>query len=271
MKASKLTRMEIAREADELAPGMTSTIVCPECDGGSSGQRTLSITKKETGQVGFICFRDSCQIKGYLKASGYTPVEKEVKVKKPREVKVEKLMAAQNEDVPTPTELLVQEKYNVSLSKHYCRWDSTTERVLMPIFDEYIELRGYVARSYSGAEPKALTYKEVDYAGAGWTQVGFAPTETLVVVEDPVSAMAIVDLGVDAVALLGTNLSDEVVTQIDTTDYKRVYVALDYDALTKCIENSKKIKNATVIRLEKDVKDMSLEERAAWLKEINGT
>lgn len=264
-KASKTTRTEIAIEADSIPLGQTHTIVCPECGGGTSRAATLSITKKDSGQVAFICFRDSCQIKGYLKASGTPPVKVE-KVKKPREVRVEKLIAEPHEEVPTPTELYVQEKYSISLKENYCRWDPKTERVLIPIFDEVFQMRGYIARSYQGAEPKALTYKQEGYEGAAWFQVGFVPTDTLVVVEDAISAIAVLRMGIDAVALLGTFLSDATIEQILNCKYKSVLVALDADAFARGIENTQKLKGAKMLPLQKDIKDMTLKERAALLE-----
>ena len=73
--------------------------------------------------------------------------------------------------------------------------------------------------------------------------------------------MALVQAGVDAVALLGTHLSPEVIRQIENCNYLKVYMALDYDALGKSIENLQKLKNANVIALDKDVKDMNETER----------
>ena len=266
-KISKLTRQEISLEGSNLQAGETVTILCPECDGGTSKAKTLSITKKESGSIAFICFRDSCQIKGYLKASGGSPVKKEITKKKP--LVAEKLIEAQHEEVPPPTELLVQEKYNVSLTKHYCRWDSKMERVLMPIFDSDVELRGYIARSYTGAEPKALTFKEADYAGPAWYTTGFIPTSSLIIVEDPVSAMSLNDLGVDAVALLGTHISEETATMINREFYKTVYLSLDVDAFAKAVKSHTLLQNCKLAALPKDIKDMSVKERIKWLEENN--
>lgn len=265
-KISKLTRQEIGLEGNNLGTGETVTILCPECEGGTSKAQTLSITKQESGSIAFICFRDSCQIKGYLKASGIAPVKKEKPIKP---LIAEKLIEAQHEEVPPPIELLVQEKYNVSLTKHYCRWDSKTERVLMPIFDSDVELRGYIARSFTGAEPKALTFKEADYEGAAWYTTGFIPTSSLVIVEDSVSAMALNDLGIDAVALLGTHISEYTASMINKEFYDFVYLSLDADAFAKAVKSNTMIQNCKLAALPKDIKNMSMEERITWLEENN--
>lgn len=265
--ASKLVRTEISLEGNDLEVGQTVTILCPSCQGGNSQAKSLSITKKDNGNIVFICFRDNCQIKGFIKASGFIyPVDKAPeKIKKPKEVRVAKLMAARLDPIPSPTELLIREKYSVSLTESFCRWDPSTERVLFPIFDETVDLRGYVARSYTGAEPKALTYKEEGYSGAAWFQTGFVPTKALIVVEDPVSAIAVMQFGIDAVALLGTNLSPETITQIQASNYTEVIVALDADAFVKCIENAQKLQQSKVLQLEKDIKDMNFKERKQLL------
>lgn len=268
-RASKLTREELLAASLELHSGETITIVCPECGGGSSRATGLSLTKKENGQIAFICFRDSCQIKGYIKSGEYTPpTEKEKKPKKPREIKVEKLLTEQHSSIPDEIETKILAKYNVSLTKHFCRWDDKSSRVLMPIFDDFFELKGYVARSYDGAEPKALTYRVEGYHGASWHQVGFIPSSHVIIVEDSISAMALVDLGIDAIALLGTNMAPETLQQLSEAFYDKVYIALDYDAFAKSVELIPKLKNANVLALDKDVKDMSLEERKALIAKL---
>lgn len=265
-KASPIIRELIKTEGEDLTPDETVTVLCPSCGGGSSSAKTLSITKKDTGRLVFICFRDNCQIKGYIQTDRiYLPrVEKVKAVKVP---KVEVLLKEAHSPIPQEVEDDIQKRYAISLKENFCRWDEEARRVLFPIFDHNIDIHGYVARSFENKEPKALTYKREDYSGAAWYQKGFSTTDNLIIVEDPTSAAAITALGIDAVALLGTNLSDAVIEQIYECGYAKVFIALDYDALSKCIENSMKIENCIVVNLEKDIKDMTKEERQQLFSE----
>lgn len=89
--------------------------------------------------------------------------------------------------------------------------------------------------------------------------------------EDQVSAIKAAP-HYDALALLGTNISDSKAEEIVDGKYKHIYLCLDNDATYQAIklqlEWSKRIPNMRVVGLHKDIKDMSPEEFEHFLERI---
>jgi len=95
--------------------------------------------------------------------------------------------------------------------------------------------RGHIARSLTGATPKVLTYDErPDQPFIGW--VRSETSEAVVIVEDWISAEKLGASTATGVALNGTHLSLEMVTEIQVNSGgKPVCLALDRDAYGKSI------------------------------------
>lgn len=276
MRTPLKARNEILLEAEALALGETVTVLCPACGGGSSNDKTCSITKNESGAILWICFRDNCQIKG-RGGSGKTlaPKSQQAKPKTNKEIRVEKLLKEKTDSIPEALLERALSQYNLVLPEHFIRWTSKYSpegagRLAIPIFDKYMDLKGYDLKDITKEQsPKSLTIAG-DYTGVAWCMVGFIPTKTLIVVEDLLSANAISALGIDAAALLGTHLSQDKADDINSVGYDQVLIALDKDALATAISlaaEAKLLKNASILPLEKDFKNMDLDERKAIIEE----
>lgn len=133
------------------------------------------------------------------------------------------------------------------------------DRYIYTVRSPSLAVRGYIARSFSGASPKVLTYNELPGDPfIGWAGKG----PVTVIVEDWVSAEKIVaSVGfAGAVALNGTYLSLEMVREIhETSDGGQVILALDKDAWAKSIGYLQQYGNMfnprlRVWRLEDDLK-----------------
>lgn len=98
-------------------------------------------------------------------------------------------------------------------------------------------------------------------------------SRVLVLVEDQVSAIKLAPY-VHALALLGTNLSDAKVAEINaiTPAYEHVYISLDNDATGEAIKmqlaNRGRIKGLLVAALGKDIKDMTTEEFNTYVQQL---
>jgi len=129
-------------------------------------------------------------------------------------------------------------------------YDLKDNRVVFPIFYKGIMLDA-VGRSLSGADPKWLRYTgKANYFSAG-------TGNTVVVVEDVISAITVAKLGFTGMAILGTSLSVAHMEQLG--DYSQVIVALDPDAAHKTLKYRREIEEWTgvttiALRLDDDIK-----------------
>lgn len=269
MATSKQTRTAILLEAASLQPGETVTIVCPECGGGSSADRSCSITRKDDGRILWICFRDSCKIKGSSAASKGTALPKpEKQPKSPKLMRLETFMKVHKGAVPDALQELAASHFHIDLQDAFVRYTEAYSpagkgRIAIPVFSKYMDLEGYDLKDMLKEQsPKSLTMCG-EYGGVAWYMYSFWPGDTLVITEDLLSAIATRQEGLDAAALLGTHITDSMIEDINSVNYKTVLLALDNDAIataTKIVAEGR-IKNAKLLPLQKDIKNMTPEER----------
>jgi len=97
-------------------------------------------------------------------------------------------------------------------------------------------------------------------------------TRTLIIVEDQLSAIRASDY-VNSVALLGTNLNQERATEIREAGLRPAYLALDKDAWELSVRYAKQYRTylgLQLLRLDKDIKDMTDEEAGDLLSNVRG-
>lgn len=84
----------------------------------------------------------------------------------------------------------------------------------------------------------------------------------IIIVEDQLSAIRASDY-LTSVALLGTHLNDERVQELRAAKMRPIYLALDNDAIGTAVKHVVKYKSLLpmrLVRLSKDIKDMTHEE-----------
>lgn len=86
------------------------------------------------------------------------------------------------------------------------RWHETIRRVLIPIYGEDGQLDGVLGRAVYGERPK---YRMLSGAANTFFRAPWVDSDTCVVVEDVLSAIAVNRAGVNAVAVLGTAITPE--------------------------------------------------------------
>jgi hypothetical protein len=167
--------------------------------------------------------------------------------------------------VPEQAKQLLGRQYGITethLARYSVGWDEGTDRLCLPVSDFQGERTGVVLRSLSGQQPKSLTHTE--QGAISWFTNHTAPG--VIIVEDQFSAIRASDF-LTSVALLGTNLNDERVAEIKASGLRPVYLALDADAWTVAVRYAIKYRSELgirLLRLEKDIKDMSNEELSAF-------
>lgn len=142
------------------------------------------------------------------------------------------------------------------------------ERIVFPVY-----INGEVQSAYGksiGSGPKWMNYNP-GYMGGYISNCDTrdANVSPWVLVEDIMSSMAIEsDMGVNNMALLGTNLSSSLITQIQALPNldKGIIICLDEDATAKAVEMKQTLDacmgvQVSVLPLTDDVKDMNSDQR----------
>jgi len=256
------SRAEIILESEALDDGESTRIVCPECGGGSSREKSLNLSKNE-GTVLWNCHRASCEERGAAGDRGNF-----VRTKQPRQERQRRI-------TPYEGEL----SYLSDEWKDYMRdalgWDAqhhevgramyavADDRVAYPIYSPLGIRRGWVLRSYDpSCQTKALTRMDMDEPHLSWYRT--QNNNSCVVVEDIPSAVR-ASRYTDAVALCGTGCGPDYAMEI-AAYYKNVVWALDADATGEAIKLMRKyatlFESSSVMVLERDFKNE--EETALW-------
>ena len=230
----------------DLGEGDTVRGDCPDC----GGKNTFT-ANKSGGAVLYNCYKLGCKISG-VHTVGMTAAD------------IQARMQEIEQDKPKPkVEAMVLPEYVVpsgsGLDAFRDKWDLWDQglmydlkdrRAVFPIFINGVMLDA-VGRALAGAEPKWLRYTgKANYflAGTG---------ETVVVVEDVISAITVAKLGFTGMAILGTSLSVAHMEQLG--NYFKVIVALDPDAAHKTLRFRQEIEAWTgvgtiALRLDDDIK-----------------
>jgi len=230
----------------DLGEGDTVRGDCPDC----GGKNTFT-ANKSGGAVLYNCYKLGCKISG-VHTVGMTAAD------------IQARMQEVEQDKPKPkVEIMELPEYVVrsgsGLDAFRDKWDLWDQglmydlkdkRAVFPIFINNV-LIDAVGRALAGAEPKWLRYTgKADYfiAGTG---------NTVVIVEDVISAVTVAKLGFTGMAILGTSLSVAHMEQLG--NYSQVIVALDPDAAHKTLSFRQEIEAWTgvttiALRLDDDIK-----------------
>ncbi len=273
MKADDKLKTAIYIEFGDLPSGQTqSGEICPSCGGGASKEKSFSVTNGN-GTLLFHCHRSSCDLRGAITGGGMPSFEAgrralDGKTSYPR-IKTIPLAQA--------TVKFLAAKYRLpeeSVEYAGFRWSGEADgrygrRISMPIYGPDGRERGTSYRSYEGAKPKAIVELRDESCIVGSWYKWRRASEVLVLVEDQISAIKLAPY-VHALALLGTNISEELAEEIATANYKQVLICLDEDAILKAVKLQLawrgKIKHLQVVALgTTDIKDMTDEDFTKFL------
>lgn len=272
MKANDSHRNAIYLEHSDLPEGQTeSGVVCPACQGGDTHEKSLSVTRRGNTLL-FICHRSSCDLRGAVTGSGM-PATGAGKRRLDNENSYPRITT---EPLNQASIKFLATRYGIpeeSIEYAGFRWTGDASgrygrRVSMPIYGPNLVERGTSYRSYEGVRPKAIVEMRTDADICSSWYRWLRKSDTLVLVEDQVSAIKLAP-HVHSVALLGTNISEELANEIAAFKYKHVLIMLDNDATFKAIKLQiawrSTIKGLLVAGLEKDIKDMTNEEFSTLL------
>ena len=150
------------------------------------------------------------------------------------------------------------------LKEQHIRYAPDRDTVVFPIFDIVGHEVGVVDRSYTGRDPKAISYWFNDVPKIHFP-LEDATTNVCMLVEDVPSAIRATPF-ITCAALLGTNLTSDCLMELRNR-FNVLYIALDEDATLKALAMVKQyrvyFKDVIAVPLKKDIKnctDTELEE-----------
>jgi len=261
------TNTQLQALANEVGRGERGRFMCPECNGGSKRERSLTITREGVA-AHCNCWRASCTL-GYRRVqTDGTFVTRTVTAHPPRRTAWE---------YPTTLlEGLEEAEFNMNFFDTPLAIRVTGDgRAVIPILDRVGVRRGDIVRQpkpYDDTKPKSLSLFEEGYSGIAWFVPESEDAHTqLCCVEDPLSAMRLAKHGVIGVALLGTRITMPKLRDLRrwTRDSEHpINLALDADAHMQAVKQARQLRNVADIRVHRiydDVKDMDSNELRNFL------
>lgn len=257
--------------------GARSGLMCPACQGGRSGEHSLSMFEPE-GTYGLLvrllCHRAGCGYRALVAreaSSSYmaAPVRVAPFRPKPRPF----LRPTMARTGALALLLLARYAIDAETSALFVRslggdYDSVPTRAVLSCLGPYGQDRGDTLRFLDGSTPKTISYLTTDEPKLAWYHQHLSGV--LVIVEDQLSAMTLYSMGYDAVALMGTNLGEYKVAEIMAQHYGKVLLALDKDAFAKACAYARRWPALVPVLLDRDIKDAFPDDTKARLKQAMG-
>ena len=264
-------RQDLLAEYGSLPDGVSASgAICPKCSGGQSHEGSLSVTC-EGGQLKFLCHRASCDFRGVLTINGraLVPATDERPERKPIGPGY---AAIRKGPLPEAAKEFLWSRYGLTddhINRGLLQWTTAYSpegkgRVLMPVRDCDGHVYGHTVRKIDDQRgKKSLTF--VGNSSGAWYHC--PGSRDVILVEDQISAIRASSY-LNAVALLGTNITDKALRDIKESEFNRVFLCLDADALPRAIELVQKHKadvKLHLLQLNWDIKDMTEKDLVQFL------
>lgn len=265
---------------DDSGQGQFSGLLCPQCDGGSSRERTFSV--HITGnEIKYHCHRASCNASGVVSFRGgrmVAPSDISPLIRAPRPFTGQIYPLSEADIAYFTDQRSLSPRWAVDIARTY---DSYIMHIHRPF---QAGPRGHVVRRpWAGSPlaehyvdrgmPKSMTYTlRADEQMVSWYATAWESKHHFVIlVEDQLSALRLMsyfdtydrDAEVAVCALLGTGLNQERIAEIQrvASVHATVVIALDNDATGQAFAHARKWGHAfahtRVMVLSKDIKDMT--------------
>lgn len=282
-------RAVIVRMAQQLGVGQFASQLCPQCDGGPSKERSLSMDVGTNGVIKFYCHRGTCEFQGNAYSTPGLSVHE-----RPQFDTVSHLNPLDADLYPLSENELVyfEERYHIGRVRANKSIRRTNHRYALAVFGPTGICRGWITRRPYSDSPadteasradshfgvKVLTYMEKDEPVLSWYRNDFddPPYLGVYLVEDQLSAMRLLayfeseygeQYTASVAALMGTGINASKVAEIQrVAGDSRVHIALDKDATGAAFAMARKwgqaFNECRVVVLDKDIKDCTDDEVA---------
>ena len=251
--------------ASHLGAGDRERIVCPKCKGGSSKEPSFVIGKLPSGKTVYKCYRASCGYSGAERGLAKPRVKHKAVQANPYRGPLMSLDKDQEEFLEGRIGWGAAER---ALGRPL--WAPEVGRYAFPINTPQGRVRGYVLRSYDpgqGAKAWTRMTKADEPCASYYRQFS---EDSVLLVEDIPSAVRAAQY-TNVVALLGVG-NMAIMEEIKEAGFKKVTWALDADAYSTSLKKHARFKHffdsSAVIKLKKDLKDMTPKEVYLVLKDV---
>lgn len=280
-------RQEITAIAIDLADGESTLTTCPWCYGGSSNDKSFSVTRGNGGIL-YNCYRATCS--GGSQSRGFIAGRDAVQGPRKEPEFTPRHFTGTNEPLSTTSAISGApywgSQYGLSsfvVKAFGVGWCTEKQRFVVPVLGPNAEHKGYNLRIQKGSNErlKTIAYKERKGSWSSWHEPrpnDAPPHRRIVVVEDQWSAMRVStfvsaeDFRYTGVALLGTHMDGDTAEEIAKVSPRVVYLSLDADATHKALEIRKKwglmFRHCVVAPLAKDIKDMTTDEFGIYMESL---
>lgn len=246
-------------EGLDLAEGQSMRTDCPVCGGGSSKEKSFSITRKDNVLM-FHCFRDKCRTSGGIGSRGNFTGQALSKATNTKTKQYEGELFL----LSGRSSKFLKNKFGLEDQDIAAYRETVTGDVMMPMKDHLGRQFGYVNRRYEGLvgsprKPKTINYydRKPEHNLHFDTPIT-SQTDTVVLVEDIVSARRL-GKHYTCIALLGTQLRQDEATLLLDLGIKDVVFVLDADANASAVKQQKEycllFRSCYAIRQSKDSPD----------------
>jgi hypothetical protein len=246
---------QIALFGSSLQLGETIREICPRCDGGSSREKSLTITLGENGLV-WNCFRAKCDESGSNGSGNHTPSESKPLVKKVRRFE------GTTKALRDTDKSRIKALWGISDPLYWYFTPDLGGRIAMSIRSPTYAHRGWVMRDIKGtSQCKAITYVNEGQEGLSWYREHLS-SPTIIVEDIPSAVRAAVYC--NSVALNGTACGSSRAVEIAEYATRPIIVALDQDATAEAFKIAEKWAllwgDVKVLPLVQDIKNMGEED-----------
>jgi len=239
----------------ELDLGDSLRVICPRCEGGSSNEKSLSISRLEDGDLVWQCFRANCPEKNGASDSGVSRISSV-----PKEIeKVRKVFKGTTKALTEVQLAQLNSMWGVTNPPYWYYTPDYGGRIAMSIRGPKYNHRGWVLRDIRGnARVKALTYLDKKEESLSWYKTH--PDQPTVLVEDIPSAVR-ASRYVNSIALLGTAIGIGKALEIAEYGTRPIILALDQDATRQSFKHLTRYglmwEDTRILTLPKDLKNMN--------------
>lgn len=273
-----MTPYEVIRlAAKSMDVNESSRGVCLWCHGGNTREKSFVITNLGR-TASYSCYRASCNgpSSGVLVVDGSaTPIQQARKPPTERKL-TDRTYPLSEESMDI---LHTKFEFTPEICEEYQLTQTEDGDIIIPILNWRGLQQGIERKVKTITVAKALRYNGAESDGMGW--FNYPPSYTVegvdsnfrseyvILVEDMYSAMK-AHYFMNSISLLGVSLSVEQAVEIARHKFEKVIIALDADASATAVKLARRymaiIPNLRVLRLSKDIKDMSYKEVEALLK-----
>lgn len=252
----------VTYEALSLEVGNSIRMVCPVCN--ARHEKSFQITRAQSNLL-YRCWRMACGVKGVVGSftREYREPSPVVVPPKPRHLPYSTSRVGGYEQA------VVWHRYRItgeSLERAGVRWAEAIESLVFPCYTIDGEFVGYATKSLANPVTSLKSNLFWDRAPPRYFKVmewALRGDDTVVLVEDCLSALKLWQAGVSSIALLGTKLDDSTALEISKS-YRKVVFCLDNDATAKAVELSRKYNllfdKVSILVPRVDPKDMPMDE-----------